>query len=246
MENYDFIFGFRSIIEAINNGKNIDKIYIKKSTNSEQSSELMSLAKLCEITVQHVPLEKLNRITLKNHQGVIAIISPVPFYKVEDIVQEVFESGRLPFFIVLDNITDMRNFGSIVRTAECVGIDAVIIPSRGSALISGDAVKTSSGALMKVPVCKSDNLLQTVKYLQNSGISIVACTEKASEPLFKAELNNPIAVIVGSEYEGISPDLLKVADRLVEIPLYGTIESLNVSVAASVIMYEVVRQRNFI
>jgi len=246
LENYDFIFGFRSIIEAINNGKNIDKIYIKKSTNSEQSSELMSLAKLCEITVQHVPLEKLNRITLKNHQGVIAIISPVPFYKVEDIVQEVFESGRLPFFIVLDNITDMRNFGSIVRTAECVGIDAVIIPSRGSALISGDAVKTSSGALMKVPVCKSDNLLQTVKYLQNSGISIVACTEKASEPLFKAELNNPIAVIVGSEYEGISPDLLKVADRLVEIPLYGTIESLNVSVAASVIMYEVVRQRNFI
>jgi len=196
-----------------------------------------------EIPLQMVPREKLDRMTRANHQGVIGFISPVTFQPIEEVLQRVYESGRDPFLLILDRVTDVRNFGAICRTAECAGMDAVIIPSRGSARVGGDAMKTSAGALMNLPVCRSNNLKDTLEYLKNSGIRLVACTEKTETSLFNVALEGPMGIVMGSEEDGISPEYLKKCDVRVKIPMFGKTESLNVSVATALVVYEVLRQR---
>ncbi len=240
----DMIFGIRAVIEAIQAGKEIDKILIRRDMTNDLSRELFSALNGLEVPVQKVPLEKLNRITMKNHQGVIAFISPVAYQHIEDIIPTLYEEGKMPFIVVLDGITDVRNFGAIARTCECAGVDAIVVPLKGGAALNGDAVKTSAGALMKIPVCREHNLGNAIKYLSSCGIKILAATEKATENYDQISMSEPIAIVMGSEDEGVAPEHLKLCDEMVKIPMLGTIESLNVSVAAGVLIYEAVRQRN--
>lgn len=190
-----------------------------------------------------MPVEKLNRLTRKNHQGVFAFISPINFHKTDNVIQDVFEKGENPLFIILDRVTDVRNFGAIIRTAECSGVQAVIVPEKGSAAINGDALKTSAGALHNIPICREFNLKATIEYLKNCGLQIVGCTEKTDDMIYQPDFSVPTAIIMGSEKDGISPEYLKLCDHKAKIPINGTISSLNVSVSAGVILYEAVRQR---
>lgn len=242
-DKQDLVYGIRPVIEAIDSGKEAEKVMLQKGMRSDNFSELMKLLKERSVPYQFVPLEKLNRITRKNHQGVVAFISPVTFFQIEDILPGIFEEGKVPFILILDKITDVRNFGAILRTAECSGVDAVIIPSRNTAQLNSGTIKSSAGAIFKVPICRSDNLKTTLDYLQQSGLKLVAATEKATDVYYNVDLNAPVALLMGSEGEGISAEYLKKADVKVKIPLLGEIDSLNVSVAAGVLMYEVVRQR---
>ena len=244
MEKDDFIFGTRAVIEAINTGKNIEKVYIKTGLNNELYQQLLSLIKENEIAFQFVPLEKINRITRKNHQGVLAFISPVEFTDIEMLLPVIFESGKDPLLLVLDQITDVRNFGAIARSAECAGVDAIIIPEKGMARIGADAIKTSAGAIHHIPICKVSNLYRTVQYLQNSGVQIIAATEKAELIYTNGNFKTPLAIVMGSEESGISQSILNIVDQKLKIPLLGNIESLNVSVSAALMIYEAVRQRN--
>ena len=237
------IFGIRAVAEAISAGKEVDKILIKKDLSGELATELFALIKGTDITVQRVPQEKLNSITRKNHQGVIAFISPINYQPVEEIVASLYEQGRVPFFLVLDHLTDVRNFGAIARTAECAGVDAIIIPSKGSVSVTADAVKTSAGALMNIPVCRVSSLYNTVKYLKSSGLQVVGASEKASKDYTQADMTLPLALVMGAEDKGISTEILSLVDTTVSLPQYGKIASLNVSVAAGVMIYEVLRQR---
>ncbi|OFX21776.1 MAG: 23S rRNA (guanosine(2251)-2'-O)-methyltransferase RlmB [Bacteroidetes bacterium GWA2_31_9b] len=239
----EFIFGIRSVIEAIKSDKLIDKLVIRKGLTGELSQELLALVNELQIPYQLVPNERINRITQKNHQGVVAYISPIEFQNIEQIVPSLFEVGKSPLFIILDKVTDVRNFGAITRTAECAAVDAIIIPEKGSARISGDAVKTSAGALHKIPVCRVQNLLQTIKFLKSSGVQIVAATEKASDLYYHVDFSLPTAILMGSEDKGIEVEFLRISDKLVKIPVYGEIDSLNVSVASGILMYEAVKQR---
>lgn len=245
MQKEEFIFGTRAVIEAIQQGKNIEKILLKKGIINELIQQLSSLIRENNIPFQYVPLEKINRVTRKNHQGVIAYISPIEYSDIESVLPGIYESGKTPLLLILDQITDVRNFGAIVRSAECGGVDAVIIPEKGMARIGADAIKTSAGALYYVPVCKSGNLYNTVKFLSDSGVKIVASTEKGEKLYTEADFKTPIAIIMGSEDTGISPAILKLASEQVKIPVLGKIESLNVSVAAALMIYEASRQRNY-
>ena len=242
-QNLDFIFGVRAIIEAIRSGKEIDKVLIRKGLAGELFQELFQEMKANNIGFQYVPVEKLNRITQKNHQGVIALVSPISYNNIESIIPWLFEQGKTPFILILDGVTDVRNIGAIARTAECAGVDAIIVPEKGSAQINADAVKTSAGALNYIQVCKVKSLINTVKFLKDSGLQIIAATEKTSKPYFKLDYKEPLTLILGAEDTGISSDLLRIADHLVRIPLMGHIQSLNVSAAASIIIYEAVKQR---
>ncbi|MBN1926693.1 MAG: 23S rRNA (guanosine(2251)-2'-O)-methyltransferase RlmB [Prolixibacteraceae bacterium] len=244
MEKSDFIFGLRPVIEAIKSGKNIDKLLLKKGLRGDSFHELNELVKLHRINARSVPEEKLNHVTRKNHQGVIAFISPVPFYDLEEIITQVYEKGETPFFLYLDQITDVRNFGAIVRTAECAGVHAVIIPESRTAQIGSDAIKTSSGALHIVPVCKVKDPLIALNILKENGIKLIAATEKATSLYAEADFSVPCSLIMGSEDKGISEEILIIANELVKIPLHGQIESLNVSVAAGIILFEGVKQRH--
>jgi 23S rRNA (guanosine2251-2'-O)-methyltransferase len=237
------IFGIRAVIEAIQAGKEIDKILMRRDMTTELSRELFSALKELTIPVQYVPLEKLNKMTMKNHQGVIAFISPVAYQQIEDIIPGIYEEGRMPFIVVLDGVTDVRNFGAIARTCECAGVDAIVIPTKGGAGINADAVKTSAGALLSIPVCRENNLGNALKFLVASGIKLVAASEKATKNYTEATLTEPVAFIMGSEDEGVSSDYLRLCDEIVSIPMLGSIDSLNVSVAAGVLIYEAVRQR---
>ena len=237
------IFGIRAVAEAISAGKEVDKILIKKDLSGELATELFALIKGTDITVQRVPQEKLNSITRKNHQGVIAFISPIHYQPVEEIVASLYEQGKVPFFLVLDHLTDVRNFGAIARTAECAGVDAIIIPSKGSVSVTADAVKTSAGALMNIPVCRVASLYNTVKYLKSSGLQVVGASEKAIKDYTEADMTLPLALVMGAEDKGISTEILSLVDTTVSLPQYGKIASLNVSVAAGVMIYEVLRQR---
>ncbi len=237
------IFGVRPVIEAINSGKEIDKLYIQRDIKGSGLSELRNAIKKAKIPFSHVPVQKINKHTNGNHQGVLGFISPITLQKIEDIVPSLFENGKTPLLLILDKVTDVRNFGAISRTAECAGVDAIIIPKRESAQINGDAIKTSTGALHRIPVCKVDNLTDTVFFLKDSGIKIVACTEKTDDTIYDSDYKNPIAIIMGSEEKGISNQLLKVSDYKAKIPLAGEISSLNVSVAAGIVLYEAVKQR---
>ena len=244
MEKDEYIYGTRAVIEAINTGKIIEKVFIKTGLNNELYQQLLSLIKEFEIAFQFVPLEKINRITRKNHQGVVAFISPIEYTNIEMLLPAIFESGQEPLLLILDQITDVRNFGAIARSAECAGVHAIIIPEKGMARIGADAIKTSAGALHHVPVCKTTNLLRTILYLKDSGIQIVAATEKADKIYTQGNFKTPVAIVMGSEESGISQSILNIADQQLKIPLFGNIESLNVSVSAALMMYEAVRQRN--
>ena len=242
-KNKNYIYGIHSIIEAINSGKEIDKLILSKQAGGELFKDLFTLARANNVPTQFVPLEKLNKITFKNHQGAIAYISEVSFHKIEHIIPTLYEEGKTPFILILDSITDVRNFGAIVRTAECAGVHAIIIPDKGSAPVNSDAVKTSAGALHSVPVCRVKSLNQVISYLKNSGIRIVAATEKVKNRYYETDFSLPTAVIMGSEDEGIQESLLQLADDSVCIPLSGNIASLNVSVAAGILLFEVLKQR---
>ena len=243
-ESNALVYGIRSVTEAILAGKEIDRLFIQSGLQGELFAELRRLTKKHNIIYQLVPPQKLNRIAPgKNHQGVAAFLSPVSFASIENILPAIFEAGRTPLLLILDRITDVRNFGAIARTAECAGVDAIIIPSRGAAQITPDALKTSAGALHKIPVCREDNLKNTISFLKESGLRIAACTEKGSEILFDADLSGPLAIVLGSEEDGISPEYLKLADVRVRVPMRGSISSLNVSVANGIVLFEALRQR---
>ena len=243
IEKDQYIFGIRAVIEAIQSGKEIDKLLIKKDINGELINELFALIKERHLVVQRVPVEKINRITRKNHQGVVAFLSAVTYYNIEEVVPVLFEEGINPFLIVLDGITDVRNFGAIARTCDCAGVNAIIIPERNSVSVNADAIKTSAGALNYVPVCREKNLVNVVKFLKSSGYKVVGASEKSSVNYTKVDYTGQVALILGAEDKGISNDLLKLCDEFVSIPEFGNINSLNVSVAGGVMMYEVVRQR---
>ena len=242
-EKEDFIFGLRPVMEAIEAGKTIDKIFVQGGLQGDIYSELKKLLKKYNIRPNTVPVEKLNRFTRKNHQGVVAFISEIPFYKIEDILPQIFEEGKTPFLLILDRLTDVRNFGAIARTAECVGIDAIVIPDKGAAPINSDAIKTSAGALYNVKICKENNLAHVVDFLQQSGVTVFAATEKAEKLIYNADFSEPCAIVMGNEETGISKEVLHHADEKIKLPITGKTQSLNVSVACGAILYEAVRQK---
>lgn len=243
MKNDTQIFGIRAVIEAVNSGKNVDKVFVQKGLRGELFQELERLLRSEKINTSYVPVEKLNRLVRGNHQGVVAQISPVEFHDIEDLVLSVIESGQTPLFLLLDQLSDVRNFGAIIRTAECTGVSGIIIQKKGGAPINGDTIKTSAGAIFKIPICKVDHIKDAVFHMQASGINVVAATEKAKDTLYDVDFKLPTAIIMGSEGKGINPSVLKVSDNLAKLPILGDIESLNVSVACGAFLYEVVRQR---
>ena len=242
-EEKNYIFGIRAIIEAVEAGKTIDKLFIQKGLHNDLFAELWKLVREKRINYKHVPLEKINRLTRKNHQGVFAFISPIDFHNIEDVIPKLYEEGKNPLILVLDRITDVRNFGAIARTAECAGVDTILIPEQNSAAINGDAIKTSAGALHKVTVCRTWNLKLALQFMKDSGIQLIGCTEKTQDTMYKPDYTSPSAIIMGSEEDGVSPEFLKMCDARAKIPMNGKIASLNVSVATGVILYEALRQR---
>lgn len=241
--NQNYIYGTRAVIEAIQSDKQIDKIFVKKDFDSPLAKELLGLISEYRLPVQRVPVEKLNRITRKNHQGVIAMLSAVTYHRLDHLVPALYEEGRLPFILILDGITDVRNFGAIARTAECAGVDAIVIPDTGSVSVGADAVKTSAGALLNVPVCRVHNLAHAVTFLEENGYNLVAVSEKANINYTQGDYTVPTAFVLGAEDKGISRHIYKACGTHVSIPMFGEIGSLNVSVAAGILMYEAVRQR---
>ena len=238
----EFIFGVRAVIEAVKAKRVLNKIMIQKGMQKDLFMELKEALADRNHQLQFVPVEKLDGITEHNHQGVVALVSPIEYYKVEELVENLMEEGKKPFILALDRITDVRNFGAIARTAECEGVDAILIPSKGSATVTSDAVKTSAGALNRIKVCKTESLKESLFYIQQCGMRIVACTEKASVPLYETNLRGAVAVVLGSEKDGITSDLINLADISCKIPMKGEIASLNVSVSAGMVLYEKLRQ----
>jgi 23S rRNA (guanosine2251-2'-O)-methyltransferase len=240
-----YIFGFHPVMEALRSGKELEKVYLRKDLRNEAIPGLISQLREKRIPFQFVPVEKINRMTQKNHQGILAQVAEIEYNDIEKIIPGLFDAGKMPVILVLDRITDVRNMGAIARTAEGAGIHALVVPAGESAQINADAVKTSSGALHSLPVCRTESLVKTVTYLKESGLQVVAAMEKAEKLLYDADFTRPTAIILGAEDTGIERNLVSLSDMQVKIPLYGTIRSLNVSVAASILMYEAIRQRMF-
>ena len=243
MTRENFIYGIRPVIEALKAGKEIDRILIQARLKGEGIRQLQSMIRELEIAFQFVPVDKLNRLSRQNHQGVVAYISEITYTKIESIVPFIYEQGKIPLLLALDRITDVRNFGAIARTAECAGTDAILIPAKGSAMINSDAIKTSAGALYKLPVCRSTDMRDDIAFLKSSGLRIFAATEKAETLYSSADFTMPMTLIMGSEENGISDEYLKLADERIKIPLQGEIASLNVSVASGILLFEILRQR---
>ncbi|MCB0807040.1 MAG: 23S rRNA (guanosine(2251)-2'-O)-methyltransferase RlmB [Bacteroidales bacterium] len=239
----DIVYGMNPVLEAIEAGREIEKIFILKTIRQDKLQEIKRVALDRNIPFQFVPKEKLNKLTNQNHQGIIAISSPVEYVDIGTLLPTLFESGKNPFLLILDKVTDVRNLGSIARTAECAGVDAIIIPAKGSALITSDAVKTSAGALSKIPVCRVNSLLDALRFLKDSGVKLFATSEKAKTPYFDAKFDNPTALVMGSEEKGVAEEFLNICQEHLTIPMTGTTQSLNVSVAAGIILFEVVKQR---
>lgn len=238
------IYGTRAVIEAIRAGKEIEKIMIQSSLANDLIKELISLAREKHVPYTFIPQEKLKRFSTKNHQGVICLLASVTYASLDNLIDRAYSEGREPFFLILDRVTDVRNFGAIARTAECAGVDGIVIGEKGNAPITSDAMKTSAGALNHLSICREKDLKKTMEFLRENGIRIIACTEKASHNIYDVEFSGPIAIIIGSEEDGIADALLRDADALVKIPMKGKIGSLNVSVATGVAIYEIVRRRN--
>lgn len=243
MENNTQIFGLRAVIEAINANTTIDKVFLQKGLKGELFMELEALLRQNGINSSYVPIEKLNRLTKNNHQGAVAQISPISFHDLESLINKTIESGTTPLFLLLDQLSDVRNFGAIIRTAECTGVNGIIVQKKGGAPVNGDTIKTSAGAVFKVPICKVDHIKDAMFLLQGSGIKVIAATEKTDNTIFDVSFKEPCAIIMGSEGRGINPSVLKLADAKAKLPLLGEIESLNVSVACGAFLYEAVRQR---
>ena len=239
----NMVFGIHPVLELIRSQKEIEKVFVQGGTRSPEITEIANFCRANGVPVQYVPIEKMNRLTRKNHQGVVAFICPIEYQPLEKVVPAIFEDGRDPFILMLDRVTDVRNFGAIARTAYAAGVDAIIIPNHGSALINGDAMKTSAGALSLINVCRVENMKDAVDFLKASGLRVVGFTEKAHESLWKADLTGPLCVMMGSEEDGISPAYLKRLDDILIIPMPGDIDSLNVSVATGIVCFEVVKQR---
>lgn len=244
MQNEHQIFGIRAVIEAVQAGKEIDKVFIQKEAQGELMQELLKTLKKNNINFSYVPVEKLNKLSkFNNHQGAVASIAPVKFVSIEELVEGVLEKKEHPLFLILDQLSDARNFGAIIRTAECTGVDGIIIQKQGSAPVNGDTVKTSAGAVFNIPICKVDHIKDAVFYLQGSGITTVAATEKTENNIYDIDFTKGIAIIMGSEDKGVNPSVLKIVDEKAKLPMFGTISSLNVSVACGAFLYEAVRQR---
>ena len=237
------LFGRRPLIEAIKADKTFDKLFIQKSFSGDLADELLKTAKEYKIVVTKVPIEKLDRLTRKNHQGAVGFISPIEFANIDHIIDQCYAEGKDPLILMLDKITDVRNFGAIVRTAEASGVNAILVPSRGAAQISGDAMKTSAGALSLVPICRSNNTLAVLKSIKNMGLQLIACTEKSTETIYDISYSQPTVIIIGSEDTGIDQEILIIVDYRAKIPMLGKIDSLNVSTSAGIILYEAIRQK---
>ncbi|HLV51766.1 MAG TPA: 23S rRNA (guanosine(2251)-2'-O)-methyltransferase RlmB, partial [Flavobacterium sp.] len=232
MQNEHQIFGIRAVIEAVQAGKEIDKVFIQKEAQGELMRELLKTLKKNNINFSYVPVEKLNKLSkFNNHQGAVASITPIKFVTMEELVEDVLEKKEHPLFLILDQLSDARNFGAIIRTAECTGVDGIIIQKQGSAPVNGDTVKTSAGAVFNIPICKVDHIKDAVFYLQGSGITTVAATEKTENNIYNIDFTKGIAIIMGSEDKGVNPSVLKIVDEKAKLPMFGTISSLNVSVA---------------
>lgn len=242
MENQT-IFGIRAILEAIENEVTLDKVFLLKEAQGSLMRQLLHQLKQNGINFQFVPEEKFYKFKDKNHQGAIAQIAPVNFWDLETLVEKIMAEESSPLFLLLDQISDARNFGAILRTAACCGVHGIIVPKNGSAPVNADTIKTSAGGIFHVPICKVDHLKDALFYLQGSEVAIFAATEKAEINIYQANFNQPMAIIMGSEDRGINPTLLKVIEHKVKLPMFGKIASLNVSVACGAILYEVIRQR---
>lgn len=243
MQKETKLYGLRAILEAIEADKSIDKIFLQKGLRGELFAELEKKIRKKGLNFSYVPVEKLNRLTPNNHQGVVAQISPISFYDLDALVTAVKETKEHPLFLVLDQLSDVRNFGAIIRTAECTGVDGIIIQKKGSAPINGDTIKTSAGAVFNIPICKVDHIKDALYYFQASDIKIIAATEKTDNSLYITDFTKGCAIVMGSEGKGISPSVLKIVDAKAKLPMFGNIASLNVSVACGVFLYEAVRQR---
>lgn len=244
MQNEQLIFGIRAVIEAITAGKNIDKVFLQNEATGELMQELLKNLKKNSVNFSYVPIEKLNKLSkFNNHQGAVASISPVSFLTMEQLVEGTLEKKDNPLFLILDQLSDARNFGAVIRTAECTGVDGIIIQKQGAAPVNGDTVKTSAGAVFNIPICKVDHIKDAVFYLQGSGIKTVAATEKTDKNIYDIDFTGGVAIIMGSEDKGVNPSVLKIVDEKAKLPMFGTISSLNVSVACGAFLYEVVRQR---
>lgn len=239
----ELIFGVRPVLEAIEAGKQIDRIFIRQGAETPHIAKIVALCSQNDIVAQFVPVEKLNRLTRNNHQGVVAQVSPVEYYEIEDILDKMAGSEKTPLIVLMDSITDIRNFGAIARSAECAGVDALIMPKKNSAPVNGDAVKSSAGALSIIPICRVGSIRNTLKMLSERGMTLVAATEKSDVAVYDADLTKPMVLIMGSEDKGISREVLKMCDVTVSIPMVGKTESLNVSAAAAVLLFETLRQR---
>nr|WP_311448105.1 23S rRNA (guanosine(2251)-2'-O)-methyltransferase RlmB [uncultured Porphyromonas sp.] len=242
MAKNNMIFGIHPLLEALEAGREIDKVMMRRGLRTEESARILALARERSVPVQFVPEERLGRLTQRQHQGVIAFISEIEYTPLEELVARVYEEGRAPFIVLLDGLTDVRNFGAIARTAECAGVDALVIPERGSVSVTADAVKTSTGALHRIPVCRVSSIAAAVGLLQSSGVRVVAASEKAEERYTETALQLPLGLVMGAEDHGVSTDVLRMADSITRIPQVGVIGSLNVSVAAGILIYEAVRQ----
>ena len=243
IDKTQYIYGIHAVIEAIDAGKDIDKILLSKTLNPDTVQEIINRARQLRIPVQRVPVQKIDRITRRNHQGVLAMMAAVTYYRVEDLVPQLFDEGENPFIVVLDGVTDVRNFGAVARTCECAGVSAVVIPDHDSVSVNADAVKTSAGALNYLPVCREHNLVSAVKLLRDSGFRIVGTSDKSDVSYTQGDFTGPVAIVLGAEDKGISPEIMRLCDTQVRIPEFGHINSLNVSVAGGIMIYEVVRQR---
>ncbi|MFO8001241.1 MAG: 23S rRNA (guanosine(2251)-2'-O)-methyltransferase RlmB [Marinilabilia sp.] len=239
----NIIYGIRAVIEAIEGGRSIDKILVRQNLQGDLAKELMALIQRNNLTFQKVPVERIDRVTRNNHQGVVAYISPVEYRPFEKVLKEALNKNKSPFFLILDGITDVRNFGAIARTAECGGVDAIILPEKGSVSVTADAIKTSAGALFRVPVCREKNLYYVLRHFKDLDFTIAAASEKGGDDFRQVDYSGPVALVMGAEDKGVSGQLLKLADARISIPVVGDIGSLNVSVAAGVLIYEVLRDK---
>lgn len=243
MKKDEILYGYQPVIEAMRSGKEIEKLLFQKTMHPGKLHELKKEATMHEIPFQFVPREKLNKLTHQNHQGVVAVVSPISYTEIQQLLPMLYEQGKTPLLLILDKVTDVRNMGAMARSAECAGVDAIIFPAKGSAMINADAIKTSAGALSRIPVCRVSNLKETLSFLKDSGLALIGARENTNTYYHDVDYTIPAALIMGSEEKGISDEFLKLCDSTVSIPMRGEIQSLNVSVAAGILLFEAVRQR---
>ena len=245
MDNKTIIYGIRAINEAIESNKSLNKLFIQKGLKGGEANQLINKVRKMGINLSFVPIEKLNKLTLKNHQGFVAQTSPVKFLSINDLSNLIENKQTDVNIVILDNVTDVRNFGAIVRTAECSGIDCIVIQNSGSAPVNGDTIKTSAGAVFNVPICKVAHLKDAIFLIKQHKIKIFGATEKAKQNIYKSSLKQPLAIVFGSEGKGLSNSTIKLCDELIKIPIIGKIDSLNVSVAVGTVLFEILRQKKY-